>query len=155
MKEKYCSKCISIKAIIDFSFDKHSPDGRCYWCKVCAATNARLNSYKRRSKNPEYFKARARNNYIQTRWKMSTEEYEQKLRAQDSKCKICRADLPTTGFFTHLDHNHTTGKIRDFLCTNCNRGLGHFQDNKELLMKAAAYLESHTEDGNQKEGRRL
>ena len=153
--DKYCSKCLTIKSIFDFSFDKSSKDGRAYWCKKCASTNSRLNHRRRVAAGDiEYIRGK-RNGYIRNRHSISLEEYEVKLKAQDSKCKICLFDLPSDGPLTHLDYNHTTGKLRDFLCTNCNRGLGHFQDNKELLMKAAAYLDSHTEDGNQKEGRCL
>lgn len=42
-----------------------------------------------------------------------------------------------------LDHCHATGKIRSLLCTNCNTGLGRFQDDSELLHKAIAYLKQH------------
>lgn len=68
-----------------------------------------------------------------------------KLEEQDFKCAICN----TTGFKmrdTHisgmnLDHCHVAGAPRALLCHNCNRGLGLFQDDPEVLKKAVAYLE--------------
>jgi hypothetical protein len=49
-------------------------------------------------------------------------------------CQIC------TNVATHIDHNHITGKVRGGLCNNCNTGLGMFNDNRNLLIKAAEYL---------------
>ena len=40
----------------------------------------------------------------------------------------------------HMDHNHKTRKARKFLCGPCNKGLGHFRDDPELLERAAEYL---------------
>lgn len=31
-----------------------------------------------------------------------------------------------------IDHNHTTGKFRGFLCDNCNRGIGFLEDSAYL-----------------------
>ena len=73
------------------------------------------------------------------------QEYEDKLASQKFECAICKVKLPTSGPITHLDHDHKTGLLRDFLCTNCNRGLGHFQDSPELLRLAAQYLDTHND----------
>ena len=40
----------------------------------------------------------------------------------------------------HLDHCHTTDKFRGYLCSNCNKGLGCFKDNTEVLERAVEYL---------------
>lgn len=40
----------------------------------------------------------------------------------------------------HLDHCHTTDKFRGYLCANCNKGLGCFQDDTEALERAVEYL---------------
>jgi hypothetical protein len=39
-----------------------------------------------------------------------------------------------------LDHCHNTNKFRGWLCHKCNRGIGNFDDNTDLLMKAVEYL---------------
>lgn len=39
-----------------------------------------------------------------------------------------------------LDHNHSSGKIRGWLCHSCNRALGGFKDDEETLRRAVIYL---------------
>ena len=65
-----------------------------------------------------------------------------------TKCDICNSE----GFFINpnynlkfvVDHCHTSGMVRGWLCHNCNRALGLFQDNIETMEKAIAYLKSAT-----------
>lgn len=42
-----------------------------------------------------------------------------------------------------IDHCHTTGKVREGLCSRCNVGMGLFCDDPDLLRVAADYLEKH------------
>jgi hypothetical protein len=37
-------------------------------------------------------------------------------------------------------HDHTTGKIRGVICSACNIGIGHFDDDPDRRIRAAAYL---------------
>lgn len=69
----------------------------------------------------------------------------QLILVQDCKCAICRGDLDVEneGTRVHLDHDHTTGKIRGVLCARCNTGLGKFKDDVDLLRGAISYLEQH------------
>lgn len=39
-----------------------------------------------------------------------------------------------------IDHDHKTEQFRGLLCIKCNFGLGHFDDDPELLLKAIKYL---------------
>ena len=41
-----------------------------------------------------------------------------------------------------LDHCHTTGKFRAWLCDKCNRALGMVIDNPDILRKLAMILEN-------------
>ena len=42
-----------------------------------------------------------------------------------------------------VDHNHTTGKVRELLCAKCNKAIGLFQENIDTIIRAAAYLKRH------------
>ena len=55
-------------------------------------------------------------------------------------CAICGKKVPGK---MHIDHCHTTKKVRGRLCHWCNLAIGHMKDNPKLLRKAAAYLEAH------------
>lgn len=148
-----CSKCGELK--LHSEFHKAAPHkhrkGLSYYCKVCACAGSRKNHSIRITTDPTY-KNQKRSNYIKHKFGITLEEYTTKLKEQQCSCAICGIKLPLSGHITHLDHDHNTGTIRSFLCTNCNRGLGHFQDNKEFLMSAIKYLDSHTVNGPQKEG---
>jgi hypothetical protein len=73
------------------------------------------------------------------------------FRAQHEKqggvCAICKK--PETrkrmGLIHDLavDHNHTTGAVRELLCHACNVLIGYARENPEILRAAVAYLERH------------
>jgi hypothetical protein len=140
-----CPICQTYKELEEFHNCKGATFDRAYYCKVCSIKNSRENHLRRMKNDPQYRRAKC-NGWIKLAWRMSVDEYEELLAKQDYACAICKVELPTGGHKTHLDHCHKTGKIRAFLCTNCNRGLGHFQDSTDLLSKAIAYIEYHAKE---------
>jgi hypothetical protein len=42
-----------------------------------------------------------------------------------------------------VDHCHTTGKIRDLLCQQCNMALGALREDPIIIRKLADYIERH------------
>ena len=57
----------------------------------------------------------------------------------EPECCICG----TTEGVMHIDHCHSTNKIRGWLCANHNQGIGMFADNIEHLEKAVIYLSTN------------
>lgn len=65
--------------------------------------------------------------------------YDEMFANQNGKCAICALDLNLQKE-VHIDHCHTTGKVRGILCGKCNKGLGQFDDNVIYLTNAIKYL---------------
>lgn len=132
---KKCCTCKQVKSLTEFHKAAFS-------CKPCANTRSKLHHARRMKEDPEYKKAK-RASSIKSTHGITLEEYEERVAQQNYSCAICGVKLSVDGHKTHLDHCHKTGNLRAILCTNCNRGLGHFQDSVELLRKAAEYLGAH------------
>jgi len=70
---------------------------------------------------------------------------------KDYVCPICGADEEQSKGKGNnrngpwvLDHNHKTNEFRGWLCHKCNRALGSFNDDEEVLLKAIKYLREET-----------
>jgi protein-arginine kinase activator protein McsA len=71
--------------------------------------------------------------HLRQRYNLTLEDFEH---LSKNGCNICGSHKAL-----HVDHNHETDKVRGILCQLCNRGLGHFKDNPQLLSTAITYLE--------------
>jgi hypothetical protein len=64
------------------------------------------------------------------------------LAAQEGKCAICsRSIVFGTAGGAHVDHCHTTGRVRGILCGGCNTALGKLGDTIESLERVVRYLQ--------------
>jgi hypothetical protein len=96
------------------------------------------------AKNPELYSQRHRKYELHKKYNLTEEQYKQMLINQAGCCAICGTDKPTGKWKVFaVDHNHKTGKVRELLCNECNRGIGLLKDNAELLQKAADYILKH------------
>ncbi|CAB4126941.1 Recombination endonuclease VII [uncultured Caudovirales phage] len=118
------------------------------------------NERRRRTEIPEKYKEWARNQRerLGELWSLrestrlrniSIEQYNKMHEQQKGLCAICQRENTQKsrkkGEICRLaiDHCHETGKVRGLLCGACNKGLGHFEDDIELLLTAIIYLEAH------------
>lgn len=84
-------------------------------------------------------KEKARDLHLRERYGFTLEQFSQMVVDQHRKCAICGRTPPRL----HVDHNHTTGKVRALLCGACNRGIGLLQEDSMVLRAAMKYLEEH------------
>lgn len=123
------------------SIDQFNPN--CHYCKKCSAKTSR--SYHKTDRGQIRWRSR---NY-QKCFGITIDDYEKMLKAQDGKCAICqRRPGIDQEKRLHVDHCHTTGKVRGLLCSKCNCGIGHLADSPERLRKAASYIEYYATSKN-------
>ena len=87
---------------------------------------------------------RYRKSFILKKYGSNLNEYDRLKLEQKNLCFICGRG-PDVGKALCIDHDHTRNKVRKLLCSQCNSGLGFYQDSPELLRKAADYLEMNAE----------
>ena len=105
-------------------------------CKV-----ANRKSYcKHKEKYLNYYKTKkTKIRIIERKYGLCEGAYKELLDSQDNKCAICESEFGDTKK-VHVDHCHTTGKVRGILCQYCNIGLGSMKDDIDVLYKAIKYL---------------
>lgn len=130
-----CKRCKTPRDPLDFYFSSTSSTGRRGVCKFCDRKRSKLR------------KLSNRKSWLQSCFGLTEHEFDSLLREQNEQCRIC--DVTLTKFKSesgksktaHVDHCHTTGKVRGLLCGKCNSAIGYLQDDPKLLRKAAEYLE--------------
>lgn len=129
------------------------------YCKPCAVSVERLRARKKskraRDEDPERARNAVRKWYALTkhkrkqvnqaksllvRYKMRPAEYQALFDAQNGRCAICGQESTRR---LHVDHCHTTGRLRELLCSRCNTGIGQFRENPDYLRAAVRYVEKH------------
>jgi hypothetical protein len=69
---------------------------------------------------------------------LTIEDYEKILAAQGGGCAIC--ERKPSKRHLDVDHDHSSGKFRGLLCSNCNQALGRVEGNPNWVLKALSYL---------------
>ena len=126
---KICTKCKVDKPLSAEYFPLHNKtkSGFDSWCKTCRST---------------YRSETRRGNYRD----MISDELLKEIVETVTECVICGSTEKLV-----VDHCHTTNIIRGMLCNHCNRGLGHFRDDPQLLEFARIYLLSYNKNASESE----
>lgn len=80
--------------------------------------------------------------HLKCRYGLTQKQVYELISNQDGKCKICgvKFNRETKKTTPHIDHCHSTGRIRGVLCSKCNVSLGHLEK-PGFLEAALKYLE--------------
>lgn len=145
------------------SKDKSRRHGISSWCKECRVVSSRTWEKKNPEKKKETYRLsrdkpissmKVREWTLKTRYNLTLEDYDNLLKTQDYKCAICTRDSRSMTYYLHVDHCHTTNKVRGLLCAPCNVYLGYSKDNDQVFKNGILYLDCHKikskeERGNQ------
>lgn len=93
--------------------------------------------------DPEGQKARAREWHLMNLYGRTVDDWDMLLASQGGVCAICQQPPDPHRRRFAVDHDHETGEVRGLLCGNCNRGIGHFNDDPDLISVAIDYVEKH------------
>jgi hypothetical protein len=136
LNERTCPKCGTTKEKKEFGKDSTNVSGVSCWCKPCKkAWRAH-----HRKDNPSKMRDIDFNNDLKKHYGITSEKYWELFNKQGGLCACCGQSHELFKRRLHVDHDHTTGQVRGLLCTECNPGLGYFQDSIERLEMAITYL---------------
>lgn len=132
-----CRKCKEKKPIEAFGLARRNNDGLNINCKVCQQIGNRRASkkYYESDKEWKYFYN------LEYNYGVTKQDYLKAFTDQNGECAICKTPQIALKKKLAVDHCHSTGLFRGLLCDFCNKGLGHFKDNKNLLNSAINYLD--------------
>ena len=128
---KWCPDCDTVKPVAEFARSSGSPSGLHTYCLPCHNARGRASLEK---------VGGSRTYHLKRRYGITAADADAMLEAQGGVCAICRS-APAV----HVDHDHSTGKVRALLCFNCNGGLGQFRDNPAVLQAAVFYVQHHNQ----------
>lgn len=91
-----------------------------------------------------------RDKHLRLKYGLSQVAVEAMAKAQNNGCAICGTAITpeytgSTDTTAHVDHNHRTGKVRGLLCHHCNKAIGHFKENINIMQNAISYLRQFEE----------
>lgn len=146
--KKYCSfhkKVFPIDHFIDVKFKTKTIKA----CKENYYNNGgkvlKNNGSRKYNKPLKYGYKKGTKEWERSIWLMRTygltlTEYDKLLNKQNNCCAICKINKNNFKKNLCVDHCHITGKVRGLLCTKCNKSIGLFKDNIEIINSAINYV---------------
>lgn len=119
---------------------------RCHRILPVGKFEKNQNSKKGPTRRPSCLSCRAVINKVPT----NTQQVKRMMKKKPPKgtpfrCPICeKYSIAQVTAKIVADHDHDTGKIRNFICDSCNTGLGRFKNGQDCLKNALLYLKKHS-----------
>lgn len=123
---KFCHDCNTEKDEADFYYMKINDKFSSY-CKCCMISRQ---SKIYQDKKPHY-RALRRKSHFKNKYGLSVEDVK-----TSGQCPICLKEKRLI-----VDHCHTNGHVRGFICYSCNTVLGHIE-NKEKFKRYLHYIDN-------------
>jgi hypothetical protein len=138
LKRKICPVCKEEKVLLlDFGKDITTASGHSSHCKRCK----KKRRSELRKKEVQYHKELDFKSDLKKNYGISFEQYQEMYTKQKGNCACCGQHESAFKRKLHVDHCHKTKQVRGLLCTQCNPGIGYFQESIERLKMAITYLE--------------
>lgn len=136
---RICLTCKEAKPLdVDhFYRERRLPTGLKAVCRVCQLDYNR--KYKaalveKHGRNPYYDTDKSRANRLMKKYGLKPKDIPDVCDLCDTKGRNRRQEIC-------VDHCHETGRVRGFLCHDCNIAIGKVGDDANLLRRMADYLE--------------
>ena len=118
-------------------------------CKDCKQEKSTDDFYKRNEYKDSIYlssyciacsKRRMRQSGLKRNYNLTNSMWQEMFEKQQGCCAICGRHQREFKKALNTDHNHLTGRVRDLLCSGCNKDVGIYEERKTEL---EAYLSKH------------
>ena len=103
-----------------------------------------------RLKNKDNYKKWTREWSLKNNYGITLDQFNSMRKQQNYRCAIPTCDRHESEFKNGLcvDHNHTTGRVRELLCINCNSAFGKVNEDINILYSLIDYKIKHNKKDN-------
>lgn len=115
--------------------EKHRETRRLYMQRWREENREKHNQQAREShaRNRHKHVDKRRERHFKAKYGLTMDQRSAMIEAQEGKCLICESPFRSRRS-AHVDHCHTTGRVRGILCHVCNTKLGWFEANRGRIM---------------------
>jgi hypothetical protein len=148
-----CADCEKELPIEEFRVEhkKTYPDGnyRSTRCRVCRMKFREAQKLNKAESGSKSIIRPARNPrtkfywYAKRYYGLDPEQADDLIKDSSGLCAICGNQFRPDRYEPHIDHCHSTNKVRDLLCRDCNLLVGHLENNVGSINKAIQYIKHH------------